>query len=65
MTRDARFQMMLDAVPVEELTPQELKLIKWLAEWDDSVAKRFASIAGKIRNERMSAHARRQPRALW
>ena len=57
--------MMLDAVPVEELTPQELKLIKWLAEWDDSVAKRFVSIAGKIGKEKKSAHIRRQPRALW
>ena len=26
--------MMLNAVPAEELTFEELKLIEWLAEWD-------------------------------
>lgn len=44
MTRDARKQLMLGAVTIEDLTEDELKLIDWLADWDDSVAERFRSI---------------------
>ena len=32
---------MLGAVTIEDLTEDELKLIDWLADWDDSVAERF------------------------
>ena len=49
---EQRYQMMLNAVPAEELTFEELKLIEWLAEWDGSVARRFVSIAKKIRDKR-------------
>ena len=49
---EQRYQMMLNEVPAEELTFEELKLIEWLAEWDGSVARRFVSIAEKIRDKR-------------
>ena len=49
---EQRYQMMLNAVPAEELTFEERKLIEWLAEWDGSVARRFVSIAKKIRDKR-------------
>lgn len=43
---------MLGAVTIEDLTEDELKLIDWLADWDDSVAERFRSIALKSRKRR-------------
>lgn len=52
MTRDARKQLMLGAVTIEDLTEDELKLIDWLADWDDSVAERFRSIVMKSRNRK-------------
>ena len=52
MTRDARKQLMLGAVTIEDLTEDELKLIDWLADWDDSVAERFRSIVLKSRKRR-------------
>ena len=51
MTRDARKQLMLEAVTID-LTEDELKLIDWLADWDDSVAERFRSIVLKSRKRR-------------
>lgn len=51
MTRDARKQLMLGAV-TEDLTEDELKLIDWLADWDDSIAERFRSIVLKNRKKR-------------
>lgn len=52
MTRDARKQLMLGAVTIEDLTEDELKLIDWLAGWDDNVAERFRSILLKNRKRR-------------
>ena len=52
MTKDARSQEMLRVVPVEELSQEELNLIRWLAEWDDSVAERFVSIVQKSKKGR-------------
>ena len=52
MTRDARKQLMLGAVTIEELTEDELKLIDWLADWDDSVAERFQSIILKSKRRK-------------
>lgn len=43
---------MLGAVAIEELTEDELKLIDWLADWDDSVTERFRSIVLKSRKRR-------------
>ena len=44
--------VMLGAVTIEDLTEDELKLIDWLADWDDSVAERFRSIVLKSRKRR-------------
>ena len=52
MTRDARKQLMLGVVTIEDLTEDELKLIDWLANWDDGVAERFRSIVLKSRKRR-------------
>lgn len=54
MTKDARKQEMLRAVPVEELSQEELNLIEWLAGWDYSVTERFVSILNKVRGEENS-----------
>lgn len=43
---------MLGAVTIEDLTEDELKLIDWMAGWDDSVAERFQSIVLKSRKRR-------------
>ena len=50
MTKDERKQLMLGEV--ENLTEDELKLIDWMADWDDSVAERFRSIVLKSRKRR-------------
>lgn len=52
MTRDARKQLMLGAVTTEDLTEDELKLIDWLADWDDSVAERLQSIILKSKRRK-------------
>lgn len=52
MTRDARKQLMLEAVTIEDLTEDEIKLIDWMADWDNSVAQRFWSIVLKSRKRR-------------
>lgn len=52
MTKDARKQLMLGAVTIEDLTEDEIKLIDWLADWEDSVAERFRSIVLKSRKRK-------------
>lgn len=52
MTRDTRKQLMLGAVTIEDLTEDELKLLDWLADWEDSVAERFRSIILKSKRRK-------------
>ena len=40
MTQDARIQQMLEYLPVEELSPEDIKFLRWIAEWGDETTEK-------------------------
>lgn len=49
MTRDARMQQMLEQLPVEELDPEDIEFLRWIAGWDDSTTDKMIRIIRKCR----------------
>lgn len=49
MTQDARIQRMLEHLPVEELDPEDIDFLRWIAGWDDSTTEKMIRIIRKCR----------------
>ena len=49
MTQDARIQQMLEYLPVEELSPEDIKFLRWIAEWGDETTAKMVKIIRKCR----------------
>ena len=49
MTQDARMQKMLEYLPVEELSPEDIKFLRWIAEWGDETTEKMVRIVRKCR----------------
>ncbi len=49
MTQDARIQQMLEQLPVEELDPEDIEFLRWIAGWGDSTTDKLIRIIRKCR----------------
>ena len=49
MTQDARIQQMLEYLPVEELSPEDIKFLRWISEWGDETTEKMVKIIRKCR----------------
>lgn len=49
MTQNARIQQMLEYLPVEELDPEDIEFLRWIAGWGDSTADKLIRIIQKCR----------------
>ena len=49
MTQDARMQQMLEQLPVEELDPEDIEFLRWIAGWGDGTTDKLIRIIRKCR----------------
>ena len=49
MMQDDRIQQMLEYLPVEELSPEDVKFLRWIAEWGDETTEKLVGIIRKCR----------------
>lgn len=49
MTKDARMQKMLEYLPVEDLSTEDIDFLRWIAGWDDSTTEKMIRIIRKCR----------------
>lgn len=49
MTQDERIQWMLEYLPVEDLSPEDIDFLRWIAGWGDSTAEKMIRIIRKCR----------------
>lgn len=49
MTQDARIRQMLEYLPVEELDPEDIEFLRWIAGWGDSTTDKLIRIIRKCR----------------
>ena len=49
MRQDARIQQMLEHLPVEELDPEDIDFLRWIAGWNDSTTEKMITIIRKCR----------------
>lgn len=49
MTQDARIQQMLEYLPVEDLSTEDIDFLRWIAGWDDSTTEKMIRIIRKCR----------------
>ena len=49
LTQDARIQQMLEYLPVEELSPEDIKFLRWITGWGDETTDKLVRIVRKCR----------------
>ena len=49
MTQDARMRQMLEYLPVEDLSTEDIDFLRWIAGWDDSTTEKMIRIIRKCR----------------
>lgn len=49
MTQGARIQQMLEYLPVEELSPEDIEFLRWIAGWGDETTEKLVRIIRKCR----------------
>lgn len=49
MTQGARIQQMLEQLPVEELDPEDIEFLRWIAGWGDGTTDKLIRIIRKCR----------------
>lgn len=49
MTQDERIQWMLEYLPVEDLSAEDIDFLRWIAGWGDSTAEKMIRIIRKCR----------------
>ena len=49
MTQDERIQQMLEYLPVEDLSPEDIDFLRWIAGWGDGTTDKMIRIVQKCR----------------